>query len=111
MPNIPDIGGPRMEEPNSYDFTAIRGVQAGSAYYVIMVPLKQVPKLFRFDDEAIPPELRAQRLLSRARVPGIARYITENPSEYILSSLCASVDGELEFEASAPTGPFRTVGK
>jgi len=96
---------------NSYDFTAIRGVQAGSAYYVIMVPLKVVPRLFRFDDEAIPPALRAQRVLNKARVPAIARYITDNSSEYILSSLCASIDGEIEFEPAAAEGPFRAVGK
>src|SRR5215469_7703498 len=97
-------------EANSYDFTAIRGVQAGAAYYVIMVPLKVVPRLFRFDDEAVPAALRAQRVLNRARVPAIARYITENSSEYILSALCASVDGEMEFEAAAGEGPLRAVG-
>lgn len=96
---------------NNYEFIAIRGIQAASAYYVIMVPLKIVPKLFRFDDEAVPPELRAQRVLNRARVPAIARYITENPSEYILSSLCASVDGEVSFEPVSEKGPLRGVGK
>ena len=96
---------------NSYAFTAIRGVQASSAYYVIMVPLKVVPRLFRFDDEAIPADLRAQRVLNKARVPAIARYITDNPSEYILSSLCASVDGEMEFDPAAADGPLRGVGK
>jgi DNA sulfur modification protein DndB len=75
-----------------------------------MVPLKVVSRLFRFDDEAMPPELRAQRVLNKARVPTIARYITENPTEYILSSLCASVDGEMEFVAVADVGPLRPVG-
>jgi DNA sulfur modification protein DndB len=98
-------------EANTYDFTAIRGVQAGTAYYVIMVPLKVVGRLFRFDDEAVPAPLRAQRVLNRARVPAIARYITENPSEYILSSLCASVDGELQFDPAETAGPLRSVGK
>ena len=32
---------------NNLEFTAIRGVQAGSAYYVIMVPLKVVPRAFQ----------------------------------------------------------------
>lgn len=98
-------------ESNCHEFTAIRGVQAGTAYYVVMVPLKVVPRLFRFDDEAVPPELRAQRVLNRARVPAIARYIIENATEYILSSLCASVDGEMEFDPAAPEGPLRAVGK
>lgn len=96
---------------NSLEFTAIRGIQAGSAYYVIMVPLKVVPHLFRFDDVAIPAELRAQRVLNRARVPAIASYIVDNSSEYILSSLCASIDGEIEFEPASTEGPLRSVGK
>lgn len=98
-------------EGNTYDFTAIRGIQAGAAYYVIMVPLKVVPKLFRFDDEAVPAPLRAQRVLNTARVPPIARYISENPSEYILSSLCASVDGMMAFDPAEPNGALRSVGK
>lgn len=97
-------------DTNCYEFTAIRGIQAGTSYYVIMVPLKVVPRLFRFDDEAVPAELRAQRVLNKARIPAIARYITENPSEYILSSLCASVDGEMEFAAATESGRLRTVG-
>ena len=96
---------------NSLEFTAIRGVQAGSAYYVIMVPLKVVPRLFKFDDEAMPAELRAQRVLNKARVPAIANYITNNPTEYILSSLCASIDGEIAFEPAAQDGPLRKVGQ
>jgi DNA sulfur modification protein DndB len=63
------------------------------------------------DDEAMPPELRAQRLLNKARVPAIATYITNNASEYILSSLCASIDGEIEFEPAARDGPLRSVGR
>ncbi|MGF9693785.1 DNA sulfur modification protein DndB [Rhizobium sp. 0TCS1.26] len=96
---------------NSFDFTAIRGIQAGSAYYVIMVPLKTVPRLFTFDDESMPPDLRAQRILNKARIPSIAGYIVDNPSDYILSSLCASIDGEIVFEPVAADGPLRRVGK
>lgn len=96
---------------NSLDFTAIRGVQAGTAYYVIMVPLKVVPSLFKFDDESMPTALRAQRTLNRARVPEIASYITRNPTEYILSALCASIDGEIEFEPASTAGHLRGVGR
>lgn len=96
---------------DNLEFTAIRGVQAGSAYYVIMVPLKVVPRLFKFDDEAMPADLRAQRVLNKARVPTIASYIANNANEYILSSLCASIDGEIEFVPAASEGPLRKVGQ
>lgn len=92
-------------------FSAIRGVQAGVAYYVIMVPLRSLPVLFKFDDDAVPAELRAQRVLNKSRVPQIADYIIRNPDEYILSSLCASIDGEMTFEPAATDGPLRSVGQ
>ncbi|WP_075632291.1 DNA sulfur modification protein DndB [Novacetimonas hansenii] len=96
---------------DSLEFTAIRGIQAGSAYYVIMVPLKVVPRLFKFDDEAMPADLRAQRVLNKARVPAIASYIANNSDEYILSSLCASIDGEIKFIPAATEGSLRKVGQ
>ena len=97
---------------NSYSFAAIRGIQAGSEYYVIMVPLKLVSKIFEFDNDELPADLRAQRVLSKARVPQIANYISENFETYTLSSLCASVDGDMEFvPASQTNDDFRNVGQ
>jgi len=93
------------------NFAAIRGVQAGLAYYVIMAPLASVPVLFKFDGAAVPASLRAQRVLNKGRVPQIADYILSNPQEYILSSLCASVDGEMSFTSSSEEGPLRNVGQ
>jgi DNA sulfur modification protein DndB len=92
---------------NAYTFAAVRGVQAGRAFYVAMVPLKTVEKLFRFDDEELPPEFRAQRDLNKGRIPAIARYINENPGEYVLSALSASVDGAFRFE---PMQGQRSIG-
>lgn len=94
---------------NNYTFAAIRGVQAGRAFYIVMVPLRVVPRMFRFDDEELPPELRAQRDINKSRIPGISRYITENPTEYILSALSASVDGAISFEPADPS-ENRSVG-
>ncbi|TXC71327.1 DNA sulfur modification protein DndB [Sphingomonas ginsenosidivorax] len=85
---------------NSYSFAAIRGVQAGRAYYVAMVPLRMVERLFRFDEEELPTALRAQRGLNKGRVPAIARYIATNAGEYVLSALSATVDGGMKFEAA-----------
>ncbi|MCG5961082.1 DNA sulfur modification protein DndB [Acinetobacter baumannii] len=83
---------------NWFEFIAIQGLQARKAFYIIMVPLKVVPKFFKFDDDSLPPSMRAQRTLNKTRIPQISRYIIDNPDEYILSSLCACVDGEVVFE-------------
>lgn len=97
-------------EAFTYQFTALRGIQAGREFYVVMCPLKLIPKIFLFDEEEIPPELRAQRTLNRARVPEIARYLLDNPTEYVFSSITASIDGEVAFEPRATKGQERNVG-
>lgn len=95
---------------NHYSFAAIKGVQARTAYYTVMVPLRMVARLFLFDDEDLPADLRAQRIISKARVPQISRYLTENADDYILSSLCASVDGDLRFEPAGKSDDLRNIG-
>jgi DNA sulfur modification protein DndB len=87
---------PKLE--NAHIFTAIRGIQAGREYYVVMCPLRVLPRLLVFDEAPLPAELRAQRTINCARVPEIARYLVENPRSYVLSSVTASVDGKLTFE-------------
>jgi DNA sulfur modification protein DndB len=89
----------KTDQSFSYTFSALRGVQAGLDYYVAMCPLKLIPKIFLFDDGDIPAELKAQRSLNRARVPEIAQYLIENPKEYVFSSITASIDGKVRFEA------------
>jgi DNA sulfur modification protein DndB len=89
----------------AYTFPAIQGVQAGREFYVSMCPLRLLPRLFQFDDEELQPELRAQRVLNRGRVPEIARYIVGNPDSYTFSAITASIDGEVEFEPMGHESP------
>lgn len=90
----------RPPEPSfGYNFPAIRGIQAHREYYISMCPLRVIPKIFRFDDEELPANLRAQRQLNRARIPEIARYILHNRDSYVFSAITASIDGEVQFEA------------
>lgn len=94
-----------------YVFPAIRGTQAGHEYYVTMCPLRIIPRLFLFNEEELPPEMRAQRSLNKARVPEMARYIVENPDSYIFSALTASVNAEVRFESLAGgSGAAERVG-
>lgn len=82
-----------------YVFPAIRGIQAGREYYVTMCPLRLIPRLFVFDEEELPAEMRAQRVLNKTRVPDIARYVLDNPKDYVFSALTASIDADVSFEA------------
>ncbi len=86
-----------MEYNYSYTFPAVRGIQANRDFFITMCPLKLIPKLFIFNEEELPPEHRAQRILNRSRIPYIVNYITENPTDYVFSSITVSIDGELEF--------------
>lgn len=83
-----------------FSFPAVKGIQANMEYYVTMVPLDCIPKLFTFSDENMPPEIRSQRTLNKSRIPEMSNYILQNPNSYVFSALTASVDGELLFESS-----------
>ena len=49
-------------------FPVIRGNMGGRQYYSLLVPLSEIPHLFKFNDwTGCPPELQAQRVLNRAR--------------------------------------------
>lgn len=94
----------------TYHFPVLRGIQAGREFYLAMCPMKLVPKLFLYNEEEVPPELRAQRVLNRPRVPEIAKYITENVDEYVFSALTASIDASVEFRPLNGVGDERNIG-
>lgn len=100
-----------MEATFSYSFPALRGIQAGKEFYVVMCPLKLIPRIFLFDEEEIPPEYRAQRTLNRSRIPEIASYILDNPKDYVFSSLTASVDGNMKFQPYSNNPDFSNIGR
>lgn len=78
---------------------AVRGVQAGSEFYLAQIPYPILARLFVFDEEElVPAELRAQRVLNKKRAEGISEYIIENRDDYVLPSLTASVDTAMAFE-------------
>jgi DNA sulfur modification protein DndB len=85
------------EQGYFHTFPAAQGRQAGRDFFIAMCPLRMIPRLFVFDEEEVPPELRAQRTLNRARIPEIAHYLTSNPKSYVLSALTASVDARVRF--------------
>lgn len=102
---------PIMEDTGySNSFPAVRGIQAGHPCYIAMCPMRLVVKLFTYNGNEVPPELRAQRTLNRSRIPEISSYLVENESNYTLSSITASVDSHVQFKPMSDTGYGQNIG-
>lgn len=99
-----------MDFSFTYNFPALRGYQANKEYFVVMCPLRLIPKVFLFDEEEIPVEFRAQRILNRARIPELTNYIVENINDYVFSSITASIDGDIHFEPIGTTSSVQDLG-
>ncbi len=81
----------------TYKFPVVKGIQAKKEYYIAMVPMKLLSRLFPIDDEYVAPEYRAQRKINENRIPVISKYILDNRGSYVFSALAASIDGEFIF--------------
>lgn len=80
-----------------YRFPVVKGIQAGRDYYIGMVPLRMLERLFPADEDCVLPEYRAQRKLNESRIPDITKYILSNKDSYVFSALAASIDGKYDF--------------
>ncbi|WP_421506483.1 DNA sulfur modification protein DndB [Erwinia rhapontici] len=92
-----------------YSFPAVRGVQAGRPFYIATCPMRIIPKIFSFDETDVPPELRAQRILNKSRIPDMVRYLLENPKDYVFSALTASIAVDVEFIEHPGSGNLGTL--
>lgn len=100
-----------MNQQFTYVFPAIRGIQGGREYYVSMCPLRLIPKIFVFNEESeLRPEFRAQRQLNKGRLPELARYIIDNPEDYVFSALTASLDADVTFKPQGTTDGSKFIG-
>lgn len=91
----------QLDTQPTLTFPVIRGTQARREYYVAMWSLRMLRQISIFDEDELPPELRAQRTINKARIPEIAGYIIDNPEGYVFSALTVSIDSEVEFEPLA----------
>ena len=87
-----------METQSTLTFPVIRGLQAKREYFVAMWSLRMLRQISIFDEDELPPELRAQRTLNRARIPEICSYILDNDDDYVFSALTVSIDSDVIFE-------------
>lgn len=93
----------------SYNFPAVRGQQAQKPFYITTCPLRLIPKIFMFDEEELPAELRAQRTLNKSRIPEMARYLVDGPTEYVFSAITASVSQTVTFNEHAKGSNLGTL--
>lgn len=93
-----------------YSFPAVRGIQAGKQFFTTQIPYGTLIKLFRFDDETVPAELRAQRELNVKRAEAVGEYVLNNPRDYVLPALTASVSAAMNFKPLAESGVGALVG-
>lgn len=87
-----------MQTEPSVSFPVIRGLQAKREYYVAMWTLRMLRQISIFDEDELPPELRAQRTLNLSRIPEISNYILDNPDDYVFSALTVSIDSDVNFD-------------
>jgi DNA sulfur modification protein DndB len=88
----------------------LRGTMGGRQYYSLLMSLSEIPHLFKFNDwDQCTPELRAQRVLNKARVPDITEYILENEDGYLFSSITASYSCPVKFTPSTESTEFGTL--
>lgn len=87
-----------MDTNSTLSFPVIRGLQARREYYVAMWTLRMLRQISIFDEDELPPELRAQRVLNKARIPEISDYVLNNQNDYVFSALTVSIDSEVSFE-------------
>lgn len=82
-------------------FAAVKGVQAGREYYLANCPFYLLPEIFNdLENSKIPPTQRAQRVVNKARVKAIKKYLLANTSGYVFSAATISIDGDVRFEAA-----------
>ncbi len=89
-------------------FPAMKGEIGKRQYFSTVLALSEVPHLFKFNDwEQQTPELRAQRVLNKSRVPEITRYILNNENGYLFSSITVSYRSQVNFR---PIGDDGNIG-
>lgn len=83
-------------ERSTITMQAVEGIQAGRLYYTAMCPIEYLTGLFKYNDYSLPPAMRSQRVLNKARIPEMRDYILGG--DYTFSALTASIDGGVKFK-------------
>ena len=94
----------------TYTFPAVKGIQARREYYIAQVPFKYLVRFFKFADETLSADERAQRKVNQKHAKDIADYVTMNRDDYVLPSITASVNSAMMFESASVNGLADRLG-
>jgi len=96
---------------SEYDFPAVRGVQAGTEYFLTMWPLRLLAMLFPDSDVQELSELDTNRRSAKERVQEITQYVIARRDSCVLPALTASVDSPVRFTPDAQTDAQVSTGR
>jgi DNA sulfur modification protein DndB len=99
-----------MASLSNLTFPVIRGIQAGREYFVSMWTFRLMSRISLFNEDEVPAEMRAQRVLNKARIPEIRDYILDNPKDYVFSAITASINARVRFEPLSSDPDMGRIG-
>src|SRR5215212_2681693 len=106
MPRKSTSTSERRIDRMKMNIPAIRGKQGTRTCYTTMLPLKVVQRVLASrEHDALDPEDRAQRMLSKRRIPEIAGYVLEHETDWLFPSLTASFNAEEVFRPASKQDP------
>lgn len=94
-------------DPAFLEFPALRGRQGERTLYLALPDNELLDATF--SSEVEPHDERSQRALNPKHAAGIATYIVENRSEYVLGAITYAVDVGGEFTPVSPGSPLGTL--
>jgi len=90
---------------SAYIFPALRILQGEHSYYLIQCPLRLLPRLFLFDEAAVPASLRRIHTTDTSSIARWVDYLSSRKEDYVLTPLIAAVDTRIAFESVIPEMP------
>ncbi len=89
-----------------FSIPAVRGTQAGHAFYTAMCPIRLLPRLFPVGvDQTTSGAQQSFRKVNRARVREIAKNIVAHHDDFHLAAVTISVEQQVRFVAAGTARP------
>ena len=89
-----------------FSIPAVRGTQAGHAFYTAMCPIRLLPRLFPVGvDQTTSDTQQSFRKVNRARVREIAKNIVAHHDDFHLAAVTISVEQQVRFVAAGTARP------